>query len=67
MQIMITRFVCHFTLNYKKKAQDANTLNFPTNIKLPRESFSRYIIPKSASTLDVPDHLKSKLIKTIKG
>ena len=69
MQIMI--FVCHFTLNNRicglvtKKTQDADTFNFPTTIKLPTERFGQNIIPKSASTPDVPYHLKSKLIKTL--
>ena len=49
----------------QKKTQDADTFNFPTTIKLPTERFGQNIIPKSASTPDVPYHLKSKLIKTL--
>ena len=66
-------FVCHSTLNiricgiFTKKTQDANTFNFPTTMKLLTESFSRNIIPKPVSTSDIPNHLKSKLIKTVKG
>ena len=51
----------------QKKTQDADTFNFPTTIKLPTERFGQNIIPKSASTPDVPYHLKSKLIKTLAG
>ena len=50
-----------------KKAQDANTFNFPNTIKLLTESFSRNIIPKAAAIPDIPNHFKSKLIKTVKG
>ena len=65
--------VHHFTLNNRicglvaKKTQNATTFNFPTTIKLITESFSRTIIPKSASTSDIPNHFKSKLIKTVEG
>ena len=66
--------VYQFTLNNRicglvtKKTQDANTFNFLTTIKLIiTESFSRIIIPKSASTSNIPNHPKSKLIKSVKG
>ena len=65
-------FVWHFTLNiricgiFTKKTQDANTFNFRTTMKLLTERFSRNIIPKPVSTSDILNHLKSKLVKTVK-
>ena len=69
--IMIMHFVCHLTVNirirgiFTKKNHDANTFNFQTTIKPPIETFSQNIITKPASTSDIPNHLKSKLITPV--